>query len=104
MSITDHDSTTLDRAVADLRQHASSWTSTPLPVRISLLEQMLPRIVQNADQLVAPAAAAKGYPVESPWTAEDWIAGPWALAQNTSALLHVLRRSPPARSPSRPGL
>ena len=92
MTITANDTAALDRAVVEVRQQASSWTATPLPERVSLLERMLPRILANADALVTSAADAKGYDADSTWSAEDWIAGPWALVQNTTALLHVLRR------------
>ncbi|WP_329499902.1 aldehyde dehydrogenase family protein [Kitasatospora herbaricolor] len=86
------DTESLDRAVAELRRGAPSWAATPLTERISLLERLLPRIVDGAASLVAAGAHAKGYGPHSPWAAEDWASGPWALAQNVSARLHVLRR------------
>ncbi|SEM63375.1 aldehyde dehydrogenase family protein [Streptacidiphilus jiangxiensis] len=86
------DTEALDRAVAELRDRASSWTDTPLPARIALLERMLPRIGAVADAMCADAARAKGYPADSTWAAEDWTGGPWALAQNVQTLLRTLRR------------
>ncbi|MFI6878836.1 aldehyde dehydrogenase family protein [Streptomyces sp. NPDC050400] len=86
------DTTALDRAVADLREHATSWTGTALAERIDLLARMLPRIADGAPAMVADAARAKGYDATSPWAAEDWITAPWALAQTVTAYLHVLRR------------
>ncbi|WP_406089506.1 aldehyde dehydrogenase family protein [Streptomyces sp. NBC_01013] len=82
----------LDRTVAHVRGNAQSWYATPLSERIALLERLLPRIAARAAEMAGAGARAKGYGPDSPWAAEDWIGGPWALAQNTTAYLHVLRR------------
>ena len=82
----------LDRPVEDLVRGSARWTATPLDTRIALLERMMPRILTEAEPMVAAAARAKGYAADSPWAAEDWANGPWAIAQNVSAFLHVLRR------------
>ncbi|MFF8680796.1 aldehyde dehydrogenase family protein [Streptomyces sp. NPDC015237] len=86
------DTAPIDRAVAELRGNAESWTATPLPERIRLLERMLPRIGEAAPGMVADSAQAKGYAPLSDWAAEDWVTAPWALAQTAGAYLHVLRR------------
>jgi acyl-CoA reductase-like NAD-dependent aldehyde dehydrogenase len=86
------DSASCDQALSSLHSGARSWVATQLPARIALLERMLPRVLESAEAMVADAAAAKGYGPDSPWTAEDWSGGPWAVAQNINALLHVLRR------------
>lgn len=99
MTVTCVDTAALDLAVSQLRANASSWAATGLDERIVLLEEMLPRIVDGAEALVADLADAKGYGVDSPWSGEDWIAGPWALTQNVGALLHVLRRIAAGKDP-----
>lgn len=86
------DCTALDRIVGDLREHAASWTAVPLTERIALLERMLPKVAAGAAEMAAAGSYAKGLPADSAWAAEDWISGPWALAQNIQAFLHVLRR------------
>ncbi|MFH8237979.1 aldehyde dehydrogenase family protein [Streptomyces sp. NPDC018321] len=86
------DTAPLDQAVADLREHAASWTATPLAERIGLLERMLPRIGDGAPAMVAESARTKGYDASSDRSAEDWVTAPWALAQTVGAYLHVLRR------------
>ncbi|MBO1333623.1 aldehyde dehydrogenase family protein [Streptomyces sp. VRA16 Mangrove soil] len=86
------DTTPLDTAARELKEHAASWTATALPERIALLERMLPRIADGAAATVADAARAKGYAPDSGWAAEDWITAPYALAQTIGAYLHVLRR------------
>ncbi|CAM5667767.1 aldehyde dehydrogenase family protein [Streptomyces viridochromogenes] len=97
------DTSALDRAVAPLRRGAATWSTTPLPERIALLERLLPRVVAGSADMVAAGANAKGYGPDSPWAAEDWMGGPWALVQNTAALLHVLRRIASGREPLAPG-
>ncbi|MGW7368218.1 aldehyde dehydrogenase family protein [Streptomyces sp. NPDC054841] len=99
MSSSALDTSVLDRAVADLRTGAVSWSATPLTERIALLERLLPRVVCGAADLAAAGARAKGYAPDSPWAAEDWTGGPWALAQNAAALLHVLRRIATGKHP-----
>ncbi|PJN08077.1 aldehyde dehydrogenase [Streptomyces sp. CB01635] len=93
------DTAPLDLAVSDLRDHAESWTATPLTERIALLERMLPRIAEGASGMVADAARAKGYEADSNWATEDWVTAPWALAQTVSAYLHVLRRLAAGHTP-----
>ncbi|MFI0989037.1 aldehyde dehydrogenase family protein [Streptomyces exfoliatus] len=89
----------LNRAVAELREGAGTWTATPLPERVRLLERLLPRIADGAEDMVTACARAKGYGPDSPWAAEDWAGAPWALAQTTSAYLRVLRRIAAGKEP-----
>ncbi|WP_030723729.1 aldehyde dehydrogenase family protein [Streptomyces sp. NRRL F-2580] len=93
------DTSLLDRTVTAVRDSAASWSATPLTERIALLERLLPRVVSRASELAAAGARAKGYASDAPWAAEDWIGGPWALAQNAAAYLHVLRRIAAGRDP-----
>ncbi|MGW2086314.1 aldehyde dehydrogenase family protein [Streptomyces sp. NPDC001880] len=89
----------MDEAVHALRRNASSWAATPLEERIALLERLVPRILGVASDMVAVAARAKSYAPDSPWAAEDWAGGPWALLQGVSARLEVLRRIAKGRDP-----
>ncbi|MET8100380.1 aldehyde dehydrogenase family protein [Streptomyces sp. NPDC005236] len=99
MNSTTLDTPALDTAVSELRLRAASWTATSLNERIALLERLMPRILDSAEELAAAGAQAKGYAFDSSWAAEDWAGGPWALAQNTGALLHVLRRIAAGKDP-----
>ncbi|WP_055591012.1 aldehyde dehydrogenase family protein [Streptacidiphilus griseoplanus] len=103
MNSTTIDTAALDRVLGELRDGARSWAEAPLAERIGLLERLMPRIRDGAAELAAAGAAAKGYGPDSPWAAEDWAGGPWALAQNISARLHVLRRLAAGREPLPPG-
>ncbi|WP_435229652.1 aldehyde dehydrogenase family protein [Streptomyces sp. Tue6028] len=99
MNSTNLGTSALDRALRELRENAAAWATATLAERIGLLERLLPRISEVAADMVAAAAAAKGYGPHSSWAAEDWAGGPWALAQNVSARLHVLRRIAAGRDP-----
>ncbi|MFC8952759.1 aldehyde dehydrogenase family protein [Streptomyces sp. NPDC057101] len=99
MSTSALDTSLLDRTVADVRAGAASWSVTPLPERIALLERLRPRLVARAAETADAGSRAKGYGPDSPWAAEDWIGGPWALAQNAAALLHVLQRIAAGKDP-----
>ncbi|MFF5919890.1 aldehyde dehydrogenase family protein [Streptomyces flavochromogenes] len=99
MAVPATDTALLDQSLATLRESADSWTTTPVAERITLLENMLPRVVDSAAAMAAACARAKGYGPDSPWAAEDWIGAPWALAQNVSATLHVLRRIAEGKDP-----
>ncbi|MFF5788704.1 aldehyde dehydrogenase family protein [Streptomyces sp. NPDC012693] len=99
MSTSALDTSLLDRTVADVRAGAASWSVTPLRERIALLERLQPRLVARAAETADAGSRAKGYGPDSPWAAEDWIGGPWALAQNAAALLHVLRRIAAGKDP-----
>ncbi|WP_034263346.1 aldehyde dehydrogenase family protein [Actinospica robiniae] len=89
----------LDRDLAELRRGAHFWAATSIDERIGLLERMLPRIRSGAEETAAASARAKGYGADSPWAAEDWAGGPWALAQNVSAYSRVLRTIATGRGP-----
>ncbi|MFI7413834.1 aldehyde dehydrogenase family protein [Streptomyces sp. NPDC049627] len=99
MNSTPLDTAALDRALHELRENAASWAAAPLADRIGLLERLMPRIRGAAAELAAAGARAKGYSPDSPWAAEDWAGGPWALAQNVSARLRVLRRIAAGQDP-----
>ncbi|WP_433446002.1 aldehyde dehydrogenase family protein [Streptomyces sp. CA-142005] len=95
--------TVLDQPLRELRHHAPSWATMPLAERIGLLERLMPRIRDGAAEMVAAAAHAKGYRPHSPWAAEDWAGGPWSLAQQVTARLHVLRRLAAGHEPLHAG-
>jgi len=82
----------LDAAVADLRSGQPSWAALPLSEKITLLDGLRPKILAEAESMVAEAARHKGLPMDSPWSAEDWAGVPWALLQGVRTLLLTLRR------------
>ncbi|MFF2437829.1 hypothetical protein ACFVU4_27310 [Streptomyces sp. NPDC058107] len=59
MTIPALDTEPLDQALAELREGAVSWTTTPIAERIALLERLMPRIVARAaDMAAVPPRAA----------------------------------------------
>lgn len=96
--------TAADRALAELRRGAAGWRRTAIPERMRLLRRLRDRTLAEAEQLVAVAAAAKGYPVTSPWAAEDWAGGPWALLQHAAGYHRTLHRLHTTGSPVPPGV
>lgn len=97
------DTEPIDRALKELGHASADWAAVDLHARIALLERMLPRITRQATEMVAVAAAVKGYDPASQWAVEDWAGGPWAMAQNVSALLVTLRRLAAGKEPLRRG-
>jgi acyl-CoA reductase-like NAD-dependent aldehyde dehydrogenase len=86
------DTAALDQAVADLRAGQPTWAALPLADKISLLDGLRPKILLEAESMVAEAARHKGLPMGSPYSAEDWAGVPWALLQGVRTLLLTLRR------------
>lgn len=86
------DTAALDAVVAELRASAGSWAELPLDRKIALLEGLRPRIMAEAEAMVAETQHQKGLDPESPWGAEDWLSGPWAFLQGVGSLLTTLHR------------
>ena len=87
---TDH--AALDAPVADLRAHAGEWVALPFAEKVALLDRVRPRIMAEADAMVAETQRAKGIDPATSWGAEDWLTGPWAFLQGVTSLLTTLRR------------
>ena len=89
-TVTDH--AALDATVADLNAHAADWVALPLDEKVAMLERLRPRVMAEAEPMVAETQRAKGIDPSTTWGAEDWITGPWAFLQGITALLTTLRR------------
>lgn len=93
------DQAALDRAVADLRASASEWAGLALAEKIAMLDRLKPRVMAEAEGMVAATQRAKGIDPSSPWAAEDWLSGPWAFLQGVTSLLTTLRRVQDGHAP-----
>lgn len=82
----------LDATVADLHAHAGEWVALPFAEKVALLDRVRPRIMAEADAMVAETQRAKGIDPATSWGAEDWLTGPWAFLQGVTSLLTTLRR------------
>jgi len=81
-----------DAAVAATRLGTQSWAAVTLGERIDLLERLRPRIMAEAEEMVAHTQRAKGIDAHEAWASEDWLSGPWAFMQGVVGLLTTLRR------------
>jgi aldehyde dehydrogenase (NAD(P)+) len=81
----------LDRALADLREHATEWARLPVREKVRLLWKLRRRTDAAAGAWVTAASHAKGLAVGSPLRGEEWASGPWALLNYLAPLERTLR-------------
>ena len=81
----------VERAVAELRAAAPSWTAMGVDERIELLEELSRSIMEAAEGWTTAAAQAKGIRRDSPAMAEDWGSGVLATLRNVQLLASTLR-------------
>jgi acyl-CoA reductase-like NAD-dependent aldehyde dehydrogenase len=67
----------LDRAVADLSEHAQAFARTPARVKADLIRELIPLFERTASEQVAASCLAKGIDPASPTAGEEWLAGPY---------------------------
>jgi acyl-CoA reductase-like NAD-dependent aldehyde dehydrogenase len=89
--IPDVDTDTLDRAAAAVAAGAGAWRATTSAERIALLDDLRPRVWREAGAMVEALAALKGIDPAGPYASEEWIGGPYAIAQAATAYAHALR-------------
>jgi len=78
----------LDRAVAELREHAREFARMAPAAKAALLRQCLPRLVEVAPAWAAEGSKAKGIsPTES---AEEWLAGPAVTVRGARLMVESL--------------
>lgn len=77
----------LDRAIAELREHARTFARLSARSRADLLRRCIPRAVQVAPQWSAEALRVKGLP---PDAAEEWLSGPIPLVRHLRLLVESL--------------
>ena len=81
----------VERAVAELRAAAPSWTEMGVDERIELLEELSRSVMEAAEGWTTAAAQAKGIRRDSPAMAEDWGSGVLATLRNVQLLASTLR-------------
>lgn len=89
----------IETALATLRASAQTWAKVRPDEVISLLEAMLPKIAEQAPQMVDAANLAKGLEAGTSWAAEEWFTSPWAMAHGINAYLISFRRLAADHSP-----
>src|SRR5882724_9309672 len=96
------DSTHLDQSIQVLETHANQWASLPIPHKINLLVAVRHNLGQAASRWVEVAVAGKRIDRSSPWVGEEWVTGPWALAEGINGLLVTLRALAAGHPPALP--
>ena len=78
----------LDRAVAELRDHARELARLAPAQKAALLRQVIPRLIDVAPAWVAEGSKAKG--IDPSTSAEEWLAGPLPVVRNARLLADSL--------------
>jgi aldehyde dehydrogenase (NAD(P)+) len=84
------DSTHLDQSIQVLQKQGEKWANLPIPDKINLLLLVRHNLRQTASRWVEAAVAAKRIDRSLPWVGEEWVTGPWALAESINGLLVTL--------------
>ena len=85
------DSSHLDQAIHALKSHRDQWAGLSIPEKVNLLVAVRRNLGRNASRWVDAAVASKQIDRSSPWVGEEWVTGPWALAEGINGLLVTLR-------------
>ncbi len=88
----------LDKALADLHQHATEFAQLSPAEKASLLEACVPRLLDVSAQWVASGAKAKGLDTDE--SGEEWLAGPMPTIRMARLLAESLREISATGKPS----
>src|SRR5260370_15806111 len=83
---------TADEIVERMRSGEQTWAETPVATRRDLLARLHTAVGGAAEEWVRIAARIKQIPDGSPLVGEEWISGPYAVLQYTTALGQTLDR------------
>ncbi|MBX0326563.1 aldehyde dehydrogenase family protein [Oscillochloris sp. ZM17-4] len=84
------DTTALDRDLRALQQQKQIWELLPVGQKIDLLLQTRHLMGVHAEEWVRRSAEAKGLAPNSPWVGEEWVTGPWAIAEVINGYIETL--------------
>jgi acyl-CoA reductase-like NAD-dependent aldehyde dehydrogenase len=82
---------TLDEALAILKDHKQEWAALAIDERIELLEEVRAGVVEVAESWVRSAVEAKGLTFGTGEEGEEWMAGPATTLRNIALLIASLR-------------
>ena len=80
----------LDRAVAELSDHARAFARMPAREKAALVRQLIPLFESTANEQVAQACIAKGIDPVRPIAGEEWLAGPFVTLTQLRLLAGAL--------------
>ncbi len=89
----------IDRSIADLHSHKTSWANASIADRSGYLQRCLHNTLTVAEPWAIAACHAKGIDPKSNLAGEEWIAGPISTLRNLRLLMTTLaadaRLNPP---------
>lgn len=82
--------TALDKALAILQEHKHEWARLPVPEKIDLLYRLREDSGKLAKQWVTLSCQHKQIDIDSPWSGEEWMGGPWAFITGINGIIDTL--------------
>jgi len=82
----------IDTAVEVLVAHKDEWARLDFPRRLSLLADLRRRVGAVAEAWAVAGVVAKGIPLDSPTSGEEWLSGPYTSLTAIAALHRSLGR------------
>ncbi len=84
------DKLALDHDLHTLQQQKQIWEILPVTQKIDLLRETRHLLGVHADEWVRLCVEAKGIDPNSPWVGEEWVTGPWAIAEVINGYIETL--------------
>jgi aldehyde dehydrogenase (NAD(P)+) len=85
------DKATLDHDLHTLQQQKQIWEILPVEQKIDLLLQSRHLLGVHAEDWVRLSVQAKGIDPRSTWVGEEWVTGPWAIAEVINGYIETLK-------------
>lgn len=80
----------IDKALAELSDHADEWARMSIGQRISILHELLDSTLSASERWVAEACRAKRITRGTPAEGEEWLGGPVVTIRNVQLLIRTL--------------
>src|SRR5687768_17482058 len=80
----------LDRAIAELRDHARAFARMPPREKAAILREIVPLALRAAPRMVAEGCRAKGIDPDGPLAGEEWLGGACPFILNVRLLAEAL--------------
>jgi aldehyde dehydrogenase (NAD(P)+) len=81
----------LDQSIQELNAHKDLWASLPIQDKLDLLLETRERLIEFGPRLVEVSVEGKKIDPHSPWVGEEWVLGPWALAEVLNGYVDTMR-------------
>ncbi|NTW02682.1 MAG: aldehyde dehydrogenase, partial [Oscillochloris sp.] len=84
------DTAALDQDIHTLQQQKQIWEVLPVEQKIDLLLRSRHELGVYAPEWVRRSVEAKAIDPDSPWVGEEWVTGPWAIAEVINGYIETL--------------